>query len=474
MSQLARQWSDLLLADLDPSEQPTAAAVATGSLLREPATEEEIQAAERRLGVRLPPSYREFLLVSNGAYADETGVNLVWDEDGDEQPPFESDVVGVGFLPVQDVRWIRDASPEYAAFMAECTEFGGMVPATEDASFMPSRVPFAEGLLVATEKAPGTTVLIPFPGLEEWQLWTHWKEDGTAYVSFRSYLEYEVAGREAWYPSVDEVRALVDGPRATFEARVHRLRCVASEEALPLLIECIEAHRREANAATRALGRIGTPEAVAYLVNDGSSLAAMVLAKVDQTAAADLYARQGDFRRLFDLRDERAVPLAAEALRKSTDPSADWRFTDVAAHILGRRATASMSPPFLTPTPRRSSVMRCPSRLRCTSAAHPKARNTCVSSRPTQTTHGRTPPEVAWSPSRRRARDTPGTPCCDVSRTIEHPSRRIPRPRDRVERGVPWQLQRSARGPRVVGSPSRWQCSCRRPARPHTAPRSEA
>ena len=40
------------------------------SLLRAPATPEELAGAELRLGVTLPASYRAFLSVSNGAYAD--------------------------------------------------------------------------------------------------------------------------------------------------------------------------------------------------------------------------------------------------------------------------------------------------------------------------------------------------------------------------------------------------------------------
>ncbi|PWI45083.1 SMI1/KNR4 family protein [Streptomyces sp. ICBB 8177] len=38
----------------------------TGWLGREPASEAAVAAAEERLGVRLPPTYRNFLLVSNG------------------------------------------------------------------------------------------------------------------------------------------------------------------------------------------------------------------------------------------------------------------------------------------------------------------------------------------------------------------------------------------------------------------------
>ncbi|MEU6132783.1 SMI1/KNR4 family protein [Saccharopolyspora sp. NPDC047091] len=45
----------------------------TGWLGREPATEDAVQAAEERLGCALPPSFRNFLLVSDG-----------WSESGDE------------------------------------------------------------------------------------------------------------------------------------------------------------------------------------------------------------------------------------------------------------------------------------------------------------------------------------------------------------------------------------------------------
>ena len=349
MAALAQKWSDLLLADLAAVETPTAAAATSGSLLRPPATEAEVEAAETRLGVRLPASYREFLLVSNGAYADQTGVSLVWDNSEGEKPPPESDVVGVGFLPVQDVTWLRDADPGYAAFMADRTELGAMVPATTDGESMPSWVPVAKGLRVATYKAPGTTVLIPFPGLDEWQLWTHWKEDGTAYVSFRSYLEYEVAGLEAWYPSQDEVRALVEGPAETWVWRARRLKCVASEDALGLLVACAASGRLEARAAVTALGQIGTPAARQALVEVRDPLdqyAIGVLARLDPATAADVFAQRGAFYWLWRLGDARAVPLAAAALRDGT------RFTQVAAQVLGRWGDIQHIPTLLAAFPR--------------------------------------------------------------------------------------------------------------------------
>lgn len=186
-------------------------------------------------------------------------------------------------------------------------------------------------------------------------MWTHWKEDGTAYVSFRSYLEHEVAGLEAWYPSQNEVRALIDGLDETFSRRMHRLQCVASEDALPLL-ECIAAGRREAYVAVRALGRIGTPAALEALVEVGSSrsqtairqLAIRVLANVDPATAADIYARHGDFDGLRHLGDARAVPLAVAAVRDGTDST----MTNVAVGILGRSRDVQHIPTLLDAYPR--------------------------------------------------------------------------------------------------------------------------
>jgi hypothetical protein len=57
-----------------------------GSHLFPPATEDDIAAAEQRFGVALPPSYREFLKVSNGC------------------------LLGLGWtlLPVEKIGWLRD------------------------------------------------------------------------------------------------------------------------------------------------------------------------------------------------------------------------------------------------------------------------------------------------------------------------------------------------------------------------------
>lgn len=63
---LLQQLSDLALSDEDIRKRLTADQIKKRWMGEAPATEEQIAAAERRLGVRLPPSYRAFLKVSNG------------------------------------------------------------------------------------------------------------------------------------------------------------------------------------------------------------------------------------------------------------------------------------------------------------------------------------------------------------------------------------------------------------------------
>lgn len=65
--------------------------------LQTPATPEMVDELERRLGVELPPSYRQFLLLSNGLQ--------------DRYEPL-GDVDIPGLLPCDQVAWTRDFAPE--------------------------------------------------------------------------------------------------------------------------------------------------------------------------------------------------------------------------------------------------------------------------------------------------------------------------------------------------------------------------
>jgi cell wall assembly regulator SMI1 len=64
---LVRRWDELLVAEKRWGEYWPV--TETGTVLRAGASEAEIAALEARLGVQLPPSYRAFLAISNGAWA---------------------------------------------------------------------------------------------------------------------------------------------------------------------------------------------------------------------------------------------------------------------------------------------------------------------------------------------------------------------------------------------------------------------
>lgn len=64
---LTRLWDERLRRDMSRFDVPAPEALEAGTLLRDPATETDIQRAEARLGVTLPPAYRGFLRTSNGA-----------------------------------------------------------------------------------------------------------------------------------------------------------------------------------------------------------------------------------------------------------------------------------------------------------------------------------------------------------------------------------------------------------------------
>jgi HEAT repeat protein len=68
-------------------------------LLHDPATEDAVQALERRIGVRLPPSYRSFLLYSNGADT-LPGFGVISREEGSAGP--------TALLDADRVGWARD------------------------------------------------------------------------------------------------------------------------------------------------------------------------------------------------------------------------------------------------------------------------------------------------------------------------------------------------------------------------------
>lgn len=81
MRVLAQRFDERVRRNVSRFDQLVEPAQERGSVLREPASESDIARAEERLGVRLPSSYRLFLLVSDGAYASALGAEVVKEHD---------------------------------------------------------------------------------------------------------------------------------------------------------------------------------------------------------------------------------------------------------------------------------------------------------------------------------------------------------------------------------------------------------
>ncbi|MEV0596690.1 SMI1/KNR4 family protein [Nonomuraea cavernae] len=84
----AYAWSDLFPEEEPVAEGPDRPPLGPDHGLHPPAGEVEVSQLEERLGMSLPPSYRQFLLFSNGWGVDEYSL-----------------------LPVTEVGWLRDVEP---------------------------------------------------------------------------------------------------------------------------------------------------------------------------------------------------------------------------------------------------------------------------------------------------------------------------------------------------------------------------
>lgn len=315
MPDLVARWSELVLDDVAPGQTLPEPASSARSVLRPPAAEDEIAAAEDRLGVRLPPSYREFLLVSDGAYADVWGPVLAdWHRPGPTG--------AFGFLPVRETGWLRDTDPAIADIWAESSDEPGRPTDTDGAEIWPW-TPMARGLRIATDHAPGTMCLVPFDGLEEWQLWIIAKETSETYRSFRSMLEHQVALRSP-ITSVEELETVLSRVAVRDPVALQRLARTTTVDAIPVLTAVIESAAAwpfDVGAwAAIGLGRIGTDEALDALARLNPLGADEAIARAGTEHARDLLAARGRYVELARLGDPRAAPIAAVALEVGESP----------------------------------------------------------------------------------------------------------------------------------------------------------
>jgi len=130
-----------------------------------PAKPELIRRTEQRLGIRLPEDYKSFLLVSNGFRA--------------------TDNVGVTFLPVEKIGWLRDLDSEMAEIL-------GTPMGTDDSA---RAAAFRRSILIGGLNEEQQFLLVPPGGTDkDWKYWFFgaWVPGEEAYPSLRFYLEHEL------------------------------------------------------------------------------------------------------------------------------------------------------------------------------------------------------------------------------------------------------------------------------------------
>ena len=180
-----RTWNDMLLGAVEPgrpdtwSDDLTPAIVESGWLGSPPATEEQVAALEARLGATLPPSYRSFLLTSNGFL----------------QPT----VLVPRLLRTDEVDWFRSTHQDVIDAWGLGIRIGGA--AAEDPRSFEHFLPTA--LQVSAIEAAGTAVYLLNPKVVspdgEWEAFyfAHWIPGVHRYPSFSALMEEEMS---SWDP----------------------------------------------------------------------------------------------------------------------------------------------------------------------------------------------------------------------------------------------------------------------------------
>ena len=261
---LVQQWSETQLAALDPRDRLNEEAARSGSLLRPPASEAHVRAAEERLGTRFPPSYRAFLLLSDGAYGDTMGPVS-------NNPPEEP----LGFLPAAQVRWYREVEPELVEMWVQTQDEieaanGGpdLTPPHEYGEVRDHR-PIRDALLIARGFDANCSLLVPVgeprPG-EEWEVWDCYKEGASRWSSFRAFLRDAVESRLGIDAGPAVVRRMLAAVRAGDPRAAIDLSRVRSPEAAESLMDAAR-ENTALSSVLQALARIGGAEVTAFLID---------------------------------------------------------------------------------------------------------------------------------------------------------------------------------------------------------------
>lgn len=192
IGRLARLWDERLRRDMSRFDMPAPEIAARRSVLRDPATEADIQGAETRLGVTFPPAYRTFLLCSDGAHASSLGPEL----------QLHGDTLRNGLLPVEEID--RLDATEDGRFMIDLWTGPGVgdvlmdperdrPPIGDKPADVHYYAPLRHALLISRPWDAFKDLLVPRAGCVEWEFWTFAKEGAVAYRSFAAFLRHQLS-----------------------------------------------------------------------------------------------------------------------------------------------------------------------------------------------------------------------------------------------------------------------------------------
>jgi HEAT repeat protein len=379
---LVHRWNEKLVADDDAADRWPVREL--GTVLRPGASEEEIAALEERLGVGLPPSYRAFLGISNGAWA-QTGWGVAARQERPEDPEQE-----LGFLDASRVGWFRDRDPRYLDSWAYSDEFFQEDDSPAHYAFS-RRVPEVEYLdhereqdsvqakgghlryaLQVSGDVDGYTILLNplvVDGDGEWEAWDFGSKTPGA-IRYRSFaalfaadlaksVEYEDYSSAALEASIamfeDESRSLEERANAAMTLGAHG----EHERVLPFLVHVLAnraAPTETRQAAGRALGYIDDERSTAALVEAAADAEPRLQAAIVPPLA---YRDEPDARRAAlailtapDVEDWviRSVwPGAGETVWQAWEATGDLRLLVQLAYCHDRRAVRPLADAIVNP-----------------------------------------------------------------------------------------------------------------------------
>jgi hypothetical protein len=287
MRPLVHRFDDRVRGDMSRFDRLREPAHSRGTVLREPATEAGIIEAEQRLGVKLPPSYRAFLLVTDGAYASSLGAET--QQRGENQWRH-------GLLRVSDVGLTVNADP--IGVRIWCDEGGELVnpgeairPTAQEPQSVADYKPYREGLVI-THIHNGTDrlALVPRPGREEWELWDFHHVGATAHASFGDFLRWFTT-RPDRRPKPEDADALVEEYVSGRRYTLNDLAELGDPRAEEFARRSVETGRPQL-VAIQLLGKLGNQANIPLLLDlywkSLGAVRAQTLMALDELDAPDL------------------------------------------------------------------------------------------------------------------------------------------------------------------------------------------